>query len=366
VEVVAPREHVVLRSRFVTRRHPAPPGASADIVVRLAEQVLHDSARFDLVVFCDEPVLLSLQTPELDLPCCRARIPVPGMDTLACLTSKLRFQEATRGAGLPVPASAPIRDRNTVAEQARAQGYPLVVKQDTGNAGFDVRIVRSPEDLETAVRDLDGEGGLMLQAFIEGRLGTTDVLFDHGRPACWVSSFCLACLRDGTGPATVRELTDAARVEPLLNGLGVLTGFHGLAGIDWILPAGTDAPVLIEMNPRPTPGYHLGPRCGVDFTTALGAVLAGETVTAPPEPPRPGLETAYIFPTDLATQIYRRSLGGMLSWLPFMPRARDLPWHDPLLCLAALRKYLRNPLLHVCRETFGARRKRCRAPDCRP
>jgi hypothetical protein len=69
---------------------------------------------------------------------------------------------------------------------------------------------------------------------------------------------------------------------PLLNAVGRLTEFTGLAGIDFIWERDTDRLLLLEFNPRPTPVYYLGHRAGVDFARALREMASGPaTIQAP-------------------------------------------------------------------------------------
>jgi hypothetical protein len=135
-------------------------------------------------------------------------------------------------------------------------------------------------------------------------------------------------------PSCVREITDHRDVTRLAHGIGAFTAFSGFVGIDWIHDQEHDRLVLIELNPRPTPG--LQPRAGVDFALALRSVLEGNPVEQQPDPSCH--DTLWMFPQSIHRAIDDRDPRGILRAF------RDAPLDDPRLAASALRRVVTHYL----------------------
>ena len=123
-------------------------------------------------------------------------------------------------------------------------------------------------------------------------------------------------------------------VEPLLVALGRLTGYHGLAGVDWIHERSTNRLQFIEFNARPTPGYHTAAAGGVSFSESIREMLSGSSIVRRPKAVNDGGPVVHMFPQSLYRAI--DDFDVRVFFLSF----KDIPFDDPGLALACLRRVI--------------------------
>ena len=325
------------KSRYIDRtcRVPNGPAASATVLER---HLLERRSPYHLIIIGDDHLLRELFS-QRHAQWLREWFPVdPTQTAFDSIVSKAVFGSMAQTAGLPVPLFHICRTFADAENAAHRLGFPLVLKQDCSSAGLGVRIVQYPADLLPAYEKLATDEALLAQQFVSGRVGSTEVLFNRGRPVCWSSSYSVACLPTETGPSCVREITLHPDVEALLAATGAMTGFHGFGGIDWIHEAGSDCLTLLEFNARPTPGYHFGSRSGVDFSRCLTAMFNGTGHVQRPVLPDKRHRLIYMFPQDVYLAVHNKDLRRFLQWLPSGPRTGDVPFDDTrVLCTLLLR-----------------------------
>jgi hypothetical protein len=332
VTLFAPRGLMVGRSRYVDQQVGTSHDA-ARLSVELGQWLGRLERPYDLAIVGDEVFLHALAAWRGErwasqiLP-----VPVQG-PALDLILSKHKFMAAAARAGLAVPRSEPFETWDEALRTAEQIGFPVMLKKSVGFAGTGVRKAVSPEDLRLAYDQL-GSGDLVLEDFIPGPVGLTEALFDRGRLLAWVSSYNLRSWPTPLSPSCVREITDHRDVTRLAHGIGAFTAFSGFVGIDWIHDQEHDRLVLIELNPRPTPG--LQPRAGVDFALALRSVLEGNPVEQQPDPSCH--DTLWMFPQSIHRAIDDRDPRGILRAF------RDAPMDDPRLAASALRRVVTHYL----------------------
>ena len=166
VTLLAPPGFCVTRSRYVDTRLRA----SADLgklAAALKEHLL-STPRYDLVVIGDEAVLHEIARhryePWLDL-CFPVNRRTQAFDII---TSKHRFIEACRDAGLRVPRSF-IASAAADFEQARSKlAFPLMLKLKTSLSGSGVRKIDTPGQLDQARLELSDNYPVMVEEFVDG------------------------------------------------------------------------------------------------------------------------------------------------------------------------------------------------------
>lgn len=268
VDVLAPDSSRIRLSVFVDRFIPLPETKDAAL-----DKLLELMTDYDFVQFGGEGLQLALAARG-DLERFRNILPVEPRRMRMIFTKSL-FLEAARDAGLPVPDFEVFPDLPAACAAAEKR-MPCVLKQDFNSAGLGVRIVRNEQELRSMRKGLAGKTPTMLQRYVDGRIGTTEILFFKGEPVCHFSAYCVEfCRGEETSPAAMRHLIEPAGIADLVRQVGQLTGFHGLCGIDWMEEKSTGKIRFIEFNGRPTPCYHLGPFAGVDVVHALRDFLAG-------------------------------------------------------------------------------------------
>lgn len=328
VTLLAPQGLAIGRTRFVDE-HIQSGATSQALITMLKDHLSERGDRYDLVIIGDETLLdeMAQHKGENWLDAC---FPVDHRSpALKLITSKFDFLQAALKSGLSVPEFQ-ICQTLTQAEQVAARyGYPLVLKLSKGFAGSGVRVIHAPAELPINFREMSAGQPVAVQRFANGRLGTTEVLFDRGKPLCWASYYILQGWPTIFTASCVRETMIHHDTEHLVNTIGALTGFHGLAGVDWIHDPATNSLELIEFNPRPAPGYREGRLAGVSFSAGIQAMLNGSSLV---QHPAGTGRKVFMFPQCLYRAIDDRNLPLLIRGL------QNIPWNDPWLAAAHLRR----------------------------
>jgi predicted ATP-grasp superfamily ATP-dependent carboligase len=335
VSMYGPANSRLRKSRFLSEIFTAPVSMPA-FIDGLREHL--SSHQYTWVVLGDDPTLVAVaQAAAKDGgEWVNGWFPVEGKHALEMIFSKSLFAEACPTFGVPIPQSQVCDTFEQVDSAARRIGFPVMLKTAVGQAGNGVARIDSADELAIAYDQFKHRTPLVVQEFVAGRVGSTQIMFDHGRAICWVPAYKAVCFPEPYGPSCVRELVDESGVEamrPIVESVGRLTGFHGMCGIDWIRrPDGSFA--ILEFNPRPTSTIHLGRLMGADCAAALKAMFAGrfepQLPTARKRSPR-----VYMFPQHPMRCMRYREYRQLLRWLPGAG-VHDVPWQEPNLLLADL------------------------------
>nr|WP_232470687.1 ATP-grasp domain-containing protein [Methylococcus sp. BF19-07] len=332
VTLLAPHGLAVARSRFVTR-HVVTAAEPEALTGRL--RTLLTERHFHHVIVGDEPTLtvIARHRGEAWLD---GWFPVEhrSSDAVEVILSKSAFQRAAGAAGLTIPKFEVCTGLAEVKAAARVLGYPVMLKSPYGSSGSGVRKVAGEAELEAVFHLLDeGNGVMLVQQFVDGQVGSSDVLFDRGVPVCWHSWYSRLCWPRPMASSCAREAMVHRDIGPMLAGVGALSGFRGFAGVDWIHDVERNRVYLIEFNPRPTPTYHLDVHSGVRFADAFRAMLAGTRGAGCREPSAAACgRVIHLFPQSLYRAVSERDLDSLLRcW-------SDAPWSDPVLMAAHLRR----------------------------
>jgi hypothetical protein len=264
------------------------------------------------------------------------------------------FMRAAQEIGVRVPQTAIVA--NFPDFHASQIGFPAVLKANGTSGGDGVRVVRSEQEAQTALRQLqappllaraikraifDRDTTLLRPSLERRRSAVNAQSFIGGREAtsvtaCWqgrvLASTHFEVLQKGhfAGHATVVRRIDhremASAVEKMASRLQ-LSGFHGF---DFMLEDGSRDAYLIEINPRATQVGHLS-LAAQDLPGALVRALAGHPAEATPNVSEN--DVIALFPQE---------------WLrdPASPYLRsgyhDVPWNQPGLLRSAIEKSNRS------------------------
>lgn len=349
VDLFSPVHLAIRRSRFVDRYLPAPEDPAA-FIDRLCRFLVEHREDYAWVQYGDEPVLRGVAARSRQ-DCPAACLPVPRTpEHIARITDKLVFLPAAAEAGLAIPPFSLCTDRRALADAAERLGYPFMLKRGEGFAGAGVRFVATEKELAASIDwECSPSHPLMAQAFLHGSVGSSEVLFNRGQPVAWFSSFHREFWPTPWTASCVRELTALPEAEDLLDRIGRLTEYHGFAGVDWLRSSADGQLYLIELNPRPTPCYHLGPRVGVDFAAAVREMIAGNSPAVQrPQYPSAAEALVYQFPQ----YCFRAIDDGHYARLPRV--FGDVPRSDPLLVAAYVRRVATHYLPFNIRQRLRA------------
>ena len=351
VTVMAPPTSLALASRSVARRLPVPGGGDS-VVRRLRALHKGGATPFHWIVLGDEDVVDAVSA-RLDEPWAAACFPVrPGTDASRVISYKTAFIEACRRAGIRAPSSRVCTRTDEAVPAAGEIGFPLLLKADFGASGTTVWRVNDRSELVARLPSTAGRP-FTLQTLLAGEAGVTEMLCDHGRPLAIVSSLMQGIDPVPFGPASSRLYRKSEQAETMAARLAALTGFHGFCGFDWIQCEGPDGPVhAIEFHARPTLGFHMAHRGGVDFTLAARRLLRGHDGAPLVQPP--GREAScFFFPKDFTRALRQRDVRALLRWIPGLA-FNDLPWGDPSLAWGLIQRLARQRLSRARPRAFVA------------
>jgi hypothetical protein len=231
-----------------------PQRAARDVLALLATRT------FDWVVVADEVLLHALVASGGDsdqAPWAPFDLTDPTVGRF--LLSKHAFVEQASRFGIAIPPSRLVTSVEEGLAFAGEFDYPLLVRGDRGFAGMEVTIASDPAELCRATSDsIQRYGRAALQRFIRGSSISVSVLYAGGVPLA-IKAYRTDCGFPTPISASTRHGHFAhPAIEPVVHRIGALTGFDGMAGIDFMHDPATNELLAIEVNPRPVQTYFPG------------------------------------------------------------------------------------------------------------
>jgi hypothetical protein len=273
-------------------------------------------------------------------------------ENFAVLYARSKFIELAQEEGIRAPKTQVVRDSSDLEKWIAETGFPVVLKADFSSGGDGVRVVRTLEDAERALKVLQAPPLLLraakralidrdttlvwpsllrrrsvvnAQSFVQGREATSAI-------ACWkgevLASLHFEVIHKGvsSGPATVLRLIDNADMNIAAERMARRLNLSGLHGFDFMLESQTGNAYLIEINPRSTQVGHLTLGLGRDIPSGLYSAVSGQP--ACPATKITNDDTIALFPQE---------------WIrdpasTFLQSAyHDVPWDKPELIRACVR-----------------------------
>ena len=255
-----------LRSRYIHAIHDLPPwmGEGGEWLAALTRLLQHE--RYDLLIPCNETMLLPLQRHRHTLSGL-ARLAIPDNRAIAVLFDKHETRALALRVGVPVAAGRLLRADDTAERVLEEFGSPVVVKPrrsyslDSLAARGKVQVVGEKAELASLLRRLDPSETLIEQYFggqgvgvsVLASRGSVLQAFEHHR----VREIAGASFYRYSAPLTP-EL--AAACEAIVAALD----YTGIAMFEFKIDAG-GAWILLEVNARPWGSMPLPVALGVDF-----------------------------------------------------------------------------------------------------
>jgi predicted ATP-grasp superfamily ATP-dependent carboligase len=362
VEVVCPRNHPVTRTRAITRTFPYSGIAPLDSFAAAISAV-----KPDLIVPGDDLAAEQLhalysreciqQDHAADAICSLLARSLGSPESFGIVHERSIFIQAAGQEGIRIPKTATIKDLTELKKVAQQFGFPMVLKANGTSGGEGVRVVRSLEEAERALRNLqappfwvralkrailDADTTLIrpwlaghrsvvsAQSYIAGREATSLVV-------CWKGQVLAALhfevLNKGisAGPASVLRSIENDEMSNAAEKVVRRLNLSGLQGFDFMLEANTGHAYLIEINPRCTQVGHLTLGAGRDLPAALYSALTGTALREAPKVTEK--DTIALFPQEWV----RDSKSEYLK-----VAYHDVPWEEPELvntCIRMSRKW---------------------------
>jgi len=348
VEAVCLGKSPMRRSACVPRLHRFSP---LKPLTSLTRAIM--AAAPELVIPCDDLMAgllwrLGQAKPELSPLLART-----GGGAFPRLSSRNDFLREAAMAGVATADTIALESADDLTRALAVFGLPLVVKADGSWGGDGVVIARSHGEAEAALAKFSQISPLRIvarafrrrqwhllararfaiaprpgaQRFIAGRPATSSI-------ACWRGKLLAAnhfdvVVSNGTGPATVLEISRDAAMAEAARRIAARFNLSGLYGLDYMRGEGGTA-LLLEINPRATPTAHLALGPEHDLAAALLSA-AGH-----PVPDRPAVtrqERIALFPQEWRRDPNSPHLTAAFHDLPLADSALTaaLGWRRPAL-----------------------------------
>lgn len=341
VTLLSPRGQPFRHSRFVDAWIEVPHGSAAiakAAAAHLAEHPCH------LLVLAEQAVAEILARTCRDAPCLAWLRP----DTADAIQSKTAFHAWSVAQGLPVPDGRACSSPDEASAWVQSHG-PSIIKCNGVHGGFGVRRANGPGDVLSAWASLGRPAEFLIQQFIDGQTGVTELVLRQGQVAAWFASTRERASAP-LGASVMRRPVNPAGMDEVVARVAQATGFHGLCGFDWVLDAARGRVLMLEFHPRLPSGFGWGRYAGVDISAALRDLLNDRS--APPRSPRPQdvLQHAprcCYFPAHLWYALRERP-ADLRFWLPGANAVswRNVPFDDPMVLAGFLQgawKRFRTP-----------------------
>ena len=268
------------------------------------------------------------------------------------LNARTEFMAVAQSESVRVPKTRVIRHSGDLKEWIAQTGLPVVLKADGSSGGDGVRIVRTLEDAERALRMLqapplvaravkraliDRDLRLLWPSLLRRRRIVNAQEFVAGREATSTIACCkgevLACLHfevlnkvASSGHATVLRLIENAEMSAAVERIARRLSLSGVHGFDFMLESQSGNAYLIEINPRATQVGHLTLGPNRDIPAALYGAVSGQPVC--PAPKVTEDNTIALFPQE-----WIRDPGSAFLQSAY----HDVPWDKPELIRACVR-----------------------------
>jgi predicted ATP-grasp superfamily ATP-dependent carboligase len=239
------------------------PAAFVDAVERYLAARPHDV----VLPLYEEALVLSRDAGRITR---HARLALPDYPTMMQVHDKARLYALAARHGVPTPRTVLVD-----GEPPAAFAYPAVVKVPQSSCARGVAHVAGPGAFRATWSDLARRHQLppgvpaILQQRVDGVQHCTLTLAHRGRVQGTLVYRNLAELPPGGGAGVARVSVRHLAIERHVEALVAATGWHGVVGFDFLVERGTGRALLIDGNPRFTPGTLLAERCGLDLVGAL-------------------------------------------------------------------------------------------------
>jgi protein-tyrosine-phosphatase/predicted ATP-grasp superfamily ATP-dependent carboligase len=292
------------RSRFVRKVHQIPAYSPSDVSWKTMLGKILSEESFDLVLPCDDPSIIPLQTHRGELASL-ARIYLLEDEVFRVAYNKQESAALARRLGVPVPAEVELRGIESLEAALELTGLPAVLKPLSSFVDEDLINRRDVEKAftraaaESIASRMLTRGPILVQENVVGQGTGVEVIADKGEI---LSAFQHLRLHEPLhgGAATYRKSVDLdpqmyAATERILGALG----YSGVAMLEFKRNPATGRWVFLEINGRFWGSLPLALAAGIDFPWYLYQLMVSR---------------ARSFNRSYRTGVYCRDLTGDIDW----------------------------------------------------
>jgi len=238
------------------------------------------------------------------------------------VSSKILSNNIARELSIRTPIQATCSSIDDAIAFAEQQRFPLVLKNEFGFAGREVKICATVQQLIQAYNELDANKIKLIQRYINATPAMCDAAVLDGN---LLASFVTIKEETSTqtGPSTVVRLVEHPEMMAAVRKFSKHTGFSGILSLDFMIDRDNNS-YFLECNPRPSPASHLGYKVHCDLFSALH----GELSQQPYQAGEFEECTVALFPKELLRDINSNWVNNVYH---------DVPWDEPQLVSLGLK-----------------------------
>ncbi len=219
-----------------------------------------------LIPTLEESYLISKYKHEISK---HVKVVLPDYEQILMVHNKDRWSLKAAELGILVPRTHTVSELHSDNSIITDLRYPVLIKPKQGGGGWAISRVDSPSDLKKIVNAHDHNGlswdRFFVQERIEGHEHCVAMLYCNGSYRAKVAYRQLRDYPIDCGQATLRISSNNKDAEYSLQKLLDHLSWHGVCQADFIIDKKTNAPYLIDMNPRFWGSLAQSIASGVDF-----------------------------------------------------------------------------------------------------
>ncbi|MBN9501115.1 MAG: hypothetical protein BGO01_02895 [Armatimonadetes bacterium 55-13] len=198
------------------------------------------------------------------------------------LDSKYLLLNELDALGVRIPPQIEVICLGDAESFVAEQGYPVIIKPDTGWAGAGIAVCHTEDQLLSALHSRLKPGNRerwCLQKYIQGRPANHHVAALDGEYKAGISFDRMVVHPAPLGPSTVVRSINHPEMAAATYKLTQLCGLNGIASVQFMVEEeGTGPAYFIEINFRLGTFMHLGSYFGLDVVKALTQSLAKQVI----------------------------------------------------------------------------------------
>jgi predicted ATP-grasp superfamily ATP-dependent carboligase len=212
-----------------------------------------------------------------------AKLALPSRAQIDLLGNKASLAKYCEENGLRTPKTIPATSEEHLKELCETFPFPAFIKLPDACSAIGLKKVANPAEAMDFYKSVTSKYPLpageypIIQQSVDGEDYCCTFIFDHGKRRASMTYHNILDFPRKSGMGAVRETVDAAEMEREGAKLLELAGWHGVAEIDFRWD-GTDAPYLIEVNPRFWGGLAQSVESGWDYPYWLYRLAVDGTI----------------------------------------------------------------------------------------
>lgn len=321
-------------SKYVTKKviYPSPEKFPEEFMTYLKK--LNEDEKYNMIIPVRDETTLLLAKNKNNFPQ-STNIYLADYDIILKFRNKGEAIKLAQEYGIPVPKTYFPEDID-IQEIKNFTNYPILIRPRISSGSRGIKYVASPSDFDDAYNEIKKEyGEPMIQEYVSHAGGHYSIgsLFDENSNPVAVHVYKeIKQYPISGGPAVVAlSVEKEPWVDKLLELLEKV-GWKGPSHMDVLLDPITNAPKLLEVNPRFWMSLNLSINSGVDFPYLLYQLGNKDSICI--EPYKTGIKYRWVFPNEILwlTQTPNK-IKGLKQFLNFWDRTTcysSLSLDDPM------------------------------------